>query len=102
MSFELRVVQEFLLAAFDWADKHALAVRHLVLSERAVIWELLEAILNMTLVYALARLQIVELVVVLRVVRCVVIHEVELVNTWRDTVYWCERIDLLLNLRFLC
>lgn len=68
MSFELRVVQEFLLAAFDWADKHALPVRHLVLSERAVIRELLEAILNVTLVNALARLQVIELIVVLRVV----------------------------------
>ena len=68
MSFELRVVQEFLLAAIDWADKHALPVRHLVLSERAVIRELLEAILDVTLVNALARLQVIELVVVLRVV----------------------------------
>ena len=68
VSFELRVVQEFLLAAIDWADKHALPVRHLVLSERAVIRELLKAILDVTLVNALARLQVIELVVVLRVV----------------------------------
>ena len=68
VSFELRVVQEFLLAAFDWADKHALSVRHLMLSERAVIWELLEAIFNVALVNALARLQVIELVVVLRVI----------------------------------
>ena len=54
-----------------------------MLAKRTVVRKLLEAVLNVALIDALARLQVVELVVVLRVVRRVVIHEVELISTRR-------------------
>ena len=50
VSLELGIIEELLVTTFYWANEHALAVRHLMLAEGAVVWECLLTIFNMTLV----------------------------------------------------
>lgn len=68
VSFKLGVVEELLLTTFHAADEHAFAMGHLVLAERAMVWELLEAVLDVALVDTRAWLHAFELVVALRVI----------------------------------
>ena len=65
MSFELRVVQEFLLTSIDRADEHTLTMSHLMLSEGAMVRKLLKAVLDVALVDTLTGLQIVQVQLVL-------------------------------------
>ena len=68
VAFKLRVVKKLLLTTFDAADKHTLTVGHLVLAERAVVWELLKTVLYMALIDAGTWLHPFHMVVTFRVI----------------------------------
>jgi hypothetical protein len=53
VAFELRVVQKFLVAAVDRADEEPLSMRHLMFSERTVVWENLVTVFYRTKVHFL-------------------------------------------------
>lgn len=86
---ELGVVKELLLAAFDRADEHSLAVGHLMLAKGALVGELLEAVLDVALVDARACLHPVERILIVALVRGVQVRIVLII----------ERVEQLLLAR---